>query len=201
LFQREKQGPQQISGTSEKTTRNLTSFFQGLAGLCNHHYLKMKNWIAEIIKGFKNLWYWLPVIWKDNQWDYSFLYRILHHKLRAMHRFYDSDKPVTVVHNDVIEKIKECADRAYRLKEGRYLTEELEGHREKWGDCELIFEPYDGEWFELIGMKYENANGPDENEVAQKEFELASNRSTSREDNDRLKLFNTMRDNINDWWD
>ena len=32
----------------------------------------------------RNIIYWFPVIWKDHNWDYSFLLIILRHKLKAM---------------------------------------------------------------------------------------------------------------------
>ena len=33
--------------------------------------------------GVKNIIYWLPVIWKDRNWDYRYIYTILEHKLKA----------------------------------------------------------------------------------------------------------------------
>ena len=34
-------------------------------------------------QGIRNLWYWLPIIWKDRTWDSSFIFEILSHKFKA----------------------------------------------------------------------------------------------------------------------
>ena len=38
--------------------------------------------LNNIIQGLKNLLYWFPVIWKDNNFDPHFIYEILKHKLK-----------------------------------------------------------------------------------------------------------------------
>ena len=35
----------------------------------------------NITQGFESLWKWLPVIWKDRQWDHQFIYEVIKHKL------------------------------------------------------------------------------------------------------------------------
>ena len=35
----------------------------------------------DFITGVKNLWNWFPVIWKDRDWDQTFIYEVLIHKL------------------------------------------------------------------------------------------------------------------------
>ena len=37
--------------------------------------------LKRIIRRTKNLLRWLPIIWKDEQWDYYHIYEILKHKL------------------------------------------------------------------------------------------------------------------------
>lgn len=38
--------------------------------------------LNNIIQGIKNLLYWFPIIWKDNNFDPHFIYEILKHKLK-----------------------------------------------------------------------------------------------------------------------
>ena len=40
-----------------------------------------KHLHKDIKQGFKNLWKWLPVIWKDRDWDTHFIYELLKKKL------------------------------------------------------------------------------------------------------------------------
>ena len=41
------------------------------------------------IRGIKNLWKWLPVVWKDKDWDPSHIYKILQFKLEQQAYIYD----------------------------------------------------------------------------------------------------------------
>ncbi len=38
------------------------------------------RWVESI----KSLKYWLPVIWQDRDWDYVFIFILLHHKLKGI---------------------------------------------------------------------------------------------------------------------
>jgi hypothetical protein len=40
--------------------------------------------------GIKNIWYWLPVIWKDRNWDSNFIFEIMMHKLKAQSKYIGS---------------------------------------------------------------------------------------------------------------
>ena len=41
----------------------------------------------EIGRGFKNIWYWFPVIWKDRHWDSHYILEIMMHKLKAQSKY------------------------------------------------------------------------------------------------------------------
>jgi hypothetical protein len=42
-----------------------------------------KYYHKYFIQGVKNLWYWVPVIWKDRNWDSHYIFDMLQHKLTA----------------------------------------------------------------------------------------------------------------------
>ncbi len=42
-------------------------------------------WYA-LKQGLQNLWYWLPFIWSDRDWDWIWLAKIMEAKLRKMHK-------------------------------------------------------------------------------------------------------------------
>ena len=77
----------------------------------NNIYFSTKR----IIRKIKNVLRWLPIIWKDEQWDYYHIYEILKHKLifTAEHTYkhgyhtnskYDADRMMLCVR--LIEKIQ-----------------------------------------------------------------------------------------------
>lgn len=48
----------------------------------NRIYIK----IVRFIESVKNLYRWFPIIWKDRQWDHSYMEEILEFKLNLMYK-------------------------------------------------------------------------------------------------------------------
>jgi hypothetical protein len=117
--------------------------------------------IKRIIRRIKNLFRWLPVIWKDEQWDHYYIFQILKHKLiimsddirkRNIHTVakYDADRMMLcvrlidkvqneeylmeLVNNDnITQEMVDKAD-AKHNKARRLLFEILENYIERWWD-------------------------------------------------------------------
>jgi len=77
----------------------------------------------KLIKyGLKNLWYWLPTIWQDRDWDYYFIFKILQKKL-TKHRLWlenGSPMPYVGIKKD-IKNIHLCELLLQRLLNDDYL--------------------------------------------------------------------------------
>lgn len=41
-----------------------------------------KHFHRDVIKGIKNLWKWFPIVWKDRDWDDSYIFDALKFKLK-----------------------------------------------------------------------------------------------------------------------
>ena len=117
--------------------------------------------IRRVIRRTKNLFRWLPVIWKDEQWDYHFIFEILKYKLTIMSEYirknshhtsaeYDADRMMLAVrlidkvqneeyidelidYNNLTKEIVDKAD-AKQAKAKRILFKLLENNIEKWWD-------------------------------------------------------------------
>jgi hypothetical protein len=46
--------------------------------------------------GIRNLCRWLPIIWRDRDWDHGYLSRMLEFKLHNMHDYLSSDRTVAL---------------------------------------------------------------------------------------------------------
>lgn len=117
--------------------------------------------IRRIIRKTKNVLRWLPIIWKDEQWDYYHIYEILKHKLifTAEHIYkhgchinskYDADRMMLCVRliekiqneeymdvlinddNITMEKIDVACNKQKKAK--RILFKLLENYSERWWD-------------------------------------------------------------------
>lgn len=41
-----------------------------------------KHFHRDVAYGFKNLWKWFPIIWKDRDWDDHFIFEVLKFKIK-----------------------------------------------------------------------------------------------------------------------
>ncbi len=49
------------------------------------------KWIFDdIVDGIYNMFRWIPVIWKDQDWDWLFLARIMEYKFRRMSKVFEN---------------------------------------------------------------------------------------------------------------
>jgi uncharacterized protein YbcV (DUF1398 family) len=89
--------------------------------------------IKEYIRKIKNLIRWAPIIWKDRDWDYYFIYEILKHKLtftekyireKGIHMYNTEDADSILKSIDLIDKVQT----EYHLD--KYLSEATEWNRE-----------------------------------------------------------------------
>jgi len=74
-------------------------------------FLKIRNWFIDTKIGFKNLFYWLPIIWNDRGWDRYFVFNILNHKVKEMIKYYGYDKQfIEPKENNIHEELYKIRD-------------------------------------------------------------------------------------------
>jgi len=74
---------------------------------------------------------WLPVIWRDREYDYSFFLQILSFKLKLMEEFYRSERALSADRKNVATKMRTCHLLCERLIKDEYyhmLGRKLEMH-------------------------------------------------------------------------
>lgn len=75
----------------------------------------------QVTTGIRNIFYWLPVIWKDRDWDSHHLYKVMEHKIRSMDRYLNSNQ-VHCLHSDnTLKKLRICLHLLERITEDYYL--------------------------------------------------------------------------------
>ena len=77
--------------------------------------MKILDFINDVEVGVKNLYFWIPTIWKDRNWDYSHIYTILERKIFLQRQYIvsnnrhmdvaDDNRYMTIVLN-LIDKVK-----------------------------------------------------------------------------------------------
>jgi hypothetical protein len=162
---------------------------------------------ADFINGIKNIWNWFPTIWKDRDFDSSYIYEILIHKL---------EKQATYIHkygNHVsaerdVEKMFLCARLARIQQEELYMDEYHDTYEMKF---EFVPTDETGRWFtmesEMLDENFDDyfykyrrqhklidKTDKDNHHIA---IEIARN----NQERSRKLLFKIMEENIEGWWD
>jgi hypothetical protein len=171
----------------------------------------------EIARGFKNIWYWLPIIWKDRHYDSHYIFDIMIHKIKAQSKYIgernihtrakrDSEVMMTCVR--LMEKVQdefysseyndyhktkhwfEPADKeGYSTLESRILEEDFDGYIKKYPLIEKRV---------MTGEGVFSLDGEDSLEIKQK---IAMNIGQINHNRARKLLFKLMEQNIEKWWD
>ena len=120
-----------------------------------HYWQKIKDFPHEVKCGIKSIFQWLPIVWKDRQWDHQFIYAIFRHKLHLTEQFI-RNHGVHVNNIKDADKIKVCVILLDRLMKDEYHEMAFKNHSEKWGNPAMIFKDIEERMtsFLPVGRRY-----------------------------------------------
>ena len=165
--------------------------------------------------GIKNLRYWLPVIWKDRNWDHRYIFDILKHKLKAKADFISS-RGIHVSAERDAEKMMTCVRLIDKVQEDFYQMEYMDYEKTKhWFEpCEdkegystwesrQLEENFDDYFakYPLIYKRVMNGEGWLKIEDENDKHRIASNIAHINHDRARKLLFKILEQEIERWWD
>jgi len=161
----------------------------------------------DFITGIKNLWNWFPTIWKDRDWDQTFIYEVLIHKLEKQAKYIGERGFHTQAKRDA-EKMLLCARLARIQQEDLYMYEHLE-----YLDQDFEFVPTDEteKYFtmestvtrdDLIDYLYKYRRQHRLLDKTDKDnYTIAMEIARNNQERSRKLLFKIMEENISFWWD
>ena len=169
---------------------------------------------TTLMRGIKSVWYWLPIIWKDRNWDDSFIFTILSHKLKAQSA-YIGGRGIHVSAERDAEIMMTCVRLIEKVKDEYYGMEYMDYHKDKhwfepadregylvWKSKE-IYENFDVYFakYPLIYKRVMNGEGVFKLDGTNDKHRIASNIAHINHDRARKLLFKIMEQNIERWWD
>ena len=164
--------------------------------------------------GVKNIVYWLPVIWKDRNWDHRYIYTILQHKLKAQSK-YIGDRGIHVTAKRDVEIMMTCVRLIDKVGDEFYSSEYWDYHKSKhwftpdekegynvWNSrtLEENFNDYFKK-YPLIYKRVMNGEGPFKLDGSNDKQRIAMNIGRINEKRAHDLLFKIINENINKWWD
>ena len=155
--------------------------------------------IHKIGEFIKRLWSWLPILWRDRDWDYLCLFGILRFKLKSMEEYFGSEKSIGVHANRHAKKMKICRILIDRICKDSYSCWNV--HNKKWGDINISWkDTEDPDLCELILTRDKVLTKEDEIQEG-KEFRRCSEHANMLLKQDLEYLFKILNKHILTWWD
>ena len=161
--------------------------------------------IKQFFKRIYNLYRWLPVIWKDQDWDDFYIFEILKFKLKNQaeyigyhdrHVSAKRDAEIMMLCVRLIEKVQSefygCEYHDYHKSNIKFIDSESHPGMYEM-DIEYISENFD-EYFKKYPRIYNQVKTEDRHKTA---FNIAK----INEERAHKLLFKILEQNIRRWWD
>lgn len=163
-------------------------------------FTKINDIVRSFYYGIKNLKKWFPIIWKDRDWDYFYLYKILKFKLERM-EYLQRKYGYAVDSNKIADQIKLCINLLDRILKDEYSDMVFKKHDKKWGKLQMVFKPLEDNpnFSELL--KRENVITEEDKKQERKEFAKLIQIEDNLKKQDIDLLFDTMKKYSQRWWD
>jgi len=174
--------------------------------------------IRDFYRSINSVIRWFPIIWKDRDWDDSYIFTILQTKLKFQSK-YIGDRDIHTRAKRDAEVMNICIRLIDKLMEDFYDMEYLDYHESTFSFVDSDKPDYKrleitdtsenfDEFFKKYPLVYKkvlkdgdkNIFSLYEDGVLSKK-RIAMNISQINHDRARKLLFNVMGDNINRWWD
>jgi len=153
-------------------------------------------WYDKVIKIFK----WVPVLWRDEDWEPIYILEMLEYKLSLMQKcqeedpYHLDDKTGKLLGPILAKDIQEARDCINRIVEGEYCKKEWEVHDKKHGKLQMVDDgPPDKSGSQKVKFI------PDTKAARQLRNRLHK-LEEKREKEDYDKLFDILKNESKKWW-
>jgi hypothetical protein len=158
----------------------------------------------DFYRRVRNVLRWLPTIWKDRDYDYSYITEILIKKLEFTRDFYLSDKAYSAEAEKVADEIQEAINMLHKTKDSWEFYEDpaMELIEQKWGKTTFEFVPLeDRPGFNEMVSKTEKVKTPEDKEQHSQDFRAAMKTARKEYMKDKKEAYKFIAKHIDGWWD
>ena len=160
--------------------------------------------VRRFFRKIKNVFRWLPTIWKDEDYDYHFINEILIKKLEHTRDFFLSDRTHIMDADKVAAEIQEAIDRLHMTRDSWEFYEDpaQESIEKKWGKSTFNFIPTnDGTGSSYMEIEHENVKTDEDKEQYSKEFREVMKQCRKDYMKDKKEAYKFIAKHIDGWWD
>ena len=162
----------------------------------------------DFYRRVRNVLRWLPTIWKDRDYDHSYITEILIKKLEFTRDFYLSDKAYSAEADNVAKEIQEAINRLHMTRDSWEFYEEpaIEQLEQKWGKTTFEHIPYqhteDGKVLTYeLKSKTEKVITEEDEKQYKEEFRKIYKDVRKKYIKDKIAAYEFIGRNMDKWWD
>ena len=168
-------------------------------------------WLKEILDGIKNIFIWIPTLYKDKNWDDNYIFEILKFKLIQQRNYLvkaNRHTSVPILNKDITL----CLNLIERIKEDYYGLEYMDYHESNYNwnpskehpdykelDIVPVWEKYD-DYFNKHKCSFKKVLKENEDLSSNKD-RLAMKLADFNQRRCQKILFEKLNSKINHWWD
>lgn len=147
----------------------------------------------RFVRNIRRIIEYLPIIWRDRDFDYQYLLDLMQYKLERMFKFFKSNHAMSEDAKLLADDMLSVIEALDRLAKQDYCCDERAEIDRRFG--ETIFRNGDGFTWELC------KDNPELNQIAHELFLGIRYEALRQEKDDFEFVFNTLRDKLQEWWD
>ena len=162
------------------------------------------DWKYNIQNGVRNIIRWTPTIWKDGDWDGSYILTILIKKIELQRETIINSK---IVHQDELKvmdgDMSKCLELLKKANDewGYYEEPFIDQHDKKWGKRGFDFVPIEDKDLFEMKLNYERDLTDEEKEQERKEFSEGLEKARRERERDLAEAMGIIARHVDEWWD
>jgi len=170
----------------------------------------MKYFIKRKIWQIKNVFRWLPIIWKQYDFDYNYSLEVFKFQLQKQAEFLESDRAVTLCAKDKAKRIRTVIKLMDKVYDDEYGMEYQDILKEMYGEDVLevsfvetgdtTFNDFSGKTEKLFSVRYKYETWDNAEEISQIKDELFQ-MSKEKQNRAHKILWSMIEKDIQTWWD
>ena len=170
----------------------------------------MIYWFKRKIWQIKNVFRWLPIIWKQYDFDYNYSLEVFKFQLQKQAEFLESDRAVTLCAKDKAKRIRTVIKLMDKVYDDEYVIEYRDTLKEMYGEDVLefsfvetndtTFNDFSGKTEKLFSMRYKYETWDNAEEISKIKDELFQ-MSVEKQNRAHKILWSMIEKDIQTWWD
>ena len=163
----------------------------------------MKYKIKRFFRKCYNVIRWMPTIWRDEDWDNSFINEIFIKKLEHTRDFFLSDRTNIAEAKRVANEIQTAIDLLHMTRDSWefYECPAMQELDSKWGKGVLRMVPIPGTDSSEMHIDYDGVKTKEHKDQYAREFAELSNKARKDYTKDKRAAYKYLADHIDGWWD